>query len=274
MPEPADLRRPLAAGDLSPPPGTIWSGVQLRPSTPSSNDELVALARAGAEHGTVLLAEEQTSGRGRHDRSWSAPARSSLMVSALLRPQTDPSTWGWVPLLTAVAVAETVAMAGVHRPQVKWPNDVLVSGRKIAGVLCEVVPPEAPAVPLARPAVVAGWGLNVSQTAPELPGASATSLLLERADTDRPQLLRHALDRWSFWYRQWEDGDLARVRRAYEALSSTLGAQVRATLPGGGTVEGAAVGLADGGGLVVSADGQDIVVAAADVVHVRPLLPP
>lgn len=274
MPEPADLRRPLAAGDLRPPPGTIWTDVRSIAATPSSNDELAAAARAGAEHGTVLLAEEQTSGRGRRDRSWSAPPRSSLMVSALLRPRADPSTWGWVPLLTAVAVAETVMAAGLHRPQVKWPNDVLVSGRKIAGVLCEVVPPDAPAARSARPAVVAGWGLNVSQTVSELPGASATSLLLEHADTDRPRLLRHALDRWSHWYRQWDGGDIASVRGAYEALSSTLGAQVRATLPGGRTVEGAAVRLAEGGGLVVSVDGADVEVVAADVVHVRPLLPP
>lgn len=191
------------------------------------------------------------------------------MVSALVRPRVEQSQWGWLPLLTAVAVAETVAYAGVARPVVKWPNDVLVGDRKIAGVLCEVVPEGSATSDSPGPAVVAGWGLNVSQSAEELPHDAATSLLLEGADTHRPALLRHALHRWSHWYGRWEQGDHAGVRLAYESCSSTLGSRVRAVLPGGRTLEGTAVSLAEGGGLVVRVGAEEVVVAAADVVHLR-----
>jgi BirA family biotin operon repressor/biotin-[acetyl-CoA-carboxylase] ligase len=248
----ADLRRPLLAEELTPRPGDLWSSIEVVISTPSSNADLARRARAGARHGAVLVAEEQTAGRGRRDRGWSAPAHSSLMVSALVRPRVDQSQWGWLPLLTAVAVAEAVGFAGVAHPEVKWPNDVLVGGRKIAGVLCEVVPEGGTTTADPRgPAVVAGWGLNVSQSAEELPQAGATSLLLEGAHTDRTALLRHALHRWSHWYHRWEQGDRAGIRGAYESCSSTLGTRVRAALPGGRTLEGMAVTLAEGGGLVV-----------------------
>jgi BirA family biotin operon repressor/biotin-[acetyl-CoA-carboxylase] ligase len=192
------------------------------------------------------------------------------MVSAVLRPRVDPSQWGWLPLLTAVAVADVVGFAGVARPEVKWPNDVLVGGRKVAGVLCEVVPEDAPAAgDRSGPAVVAGWGLNVSQSVDELPHAGATSLLLEGAQTDRAALLRHALHRWSHWYHRWETGDASGVREAYESCSSTLGTRVLAALPDGRSLEGTAVALAEGGGLVVRVGGDEVVVAAADVVHLR-----
>jgi BirA family transcriptional regulator, biotin operon repressor / biotin---[acetyl-CoA-carboxylase] ligase len=260
----ADLRRPLLPEVLVLRPDDLWTSIEVLPSTPSSNAELVRRARAGAAHGAVLVAEEQTAGRGRRDRGWSAPAHSSLMLSALVRPRVDPNEWGWLPLLTAVVVADVVSFAGVPRPEVKWPNDVLVGGRKIAGVLCEVVPEEEP-----RPAVVAGWGLNVSQSADELPHGGATSLMLEGGRTDRDALLRHALHRWSHWYRRWEQGDRAAVRAAYQSCSSTLGTRVRAALPGGRTLEGTAVALAEGGGLVVRVGADDVVVAAADVVHLR-----
>lgn len=270
MPDVADLRRPLPPEELVPRPGDLWTSIEVLTSTSSSNAELVRRARAGARHGAVLVAEEQTAGRGRRDRGWSAPAHSSLMVSAVVRPRVDPSQWGWLPLLTAVAVAEVVGFAGVARPEVKWPNDVLVGGRKIAGVLCEVVPEDGPAATLRPgPAVVAGWGLNVSQSADELPDAGATSLLLEGAHTDRAALLRHALHRWSHWYQRWEQGDRTGVRVAYESCSSTLGTRVRAALPGGRALEGTAVTLAEGGGLVVRVGADEVVVAAADVVHLR-----
>lgn len=266
MPDAADLRRPLSRDELARGEDTIWTALELVERTPSTNADLVARARASAAHGLLLVTEEQTAGRGRHDRTWNAPARSSVMVSALLRPRQDPATWGWVPLLTAVAVAETVQWAGADCT-IKWPNDVLVADRKVAGILCEVVPGG-----VGGAAVVAGWGLNVSQTAAELP--AGTSLLLAGARTDRAALLRHALGRWSHWFRRWDDGDGGGVRQAYEARSSTLGRRVEAHLPGGTTLEGVATAVAETGALVVHADGRDVVVAAGDVVHLRAVLPP
>lgn len=270
------MRRPLLPQHVALPRDTLWTSLQLLPSTPSTNAELAERARKGAAHGTLLVAEEQTAGRGRRDRTWSAPAHSSLMVSALVRPRADPALWGWLPLLTAVAVAEAVQGAGAADTEIKWPNDVLVAGRKIAGVLCEVVPGTGDGTGdgAGRAAVVAGWGLNVDQAAGELPGPQATSLRLAGADTDRGRVLHRALERWSCWYRRWDGGDVAAVRTAYESLSSTLGAEVRALLPTGATVEGRAVALADSGGLVIRAGRREVVVAAADVVHLRPVLPP
>ncbi len=155
------LRRAVADADL-------WTTVDVVDSLGSSNVALAERARAGAPSGSVLVAEEQTAGRGRRDRGWSAPPYSSVMVSMLVRPEVDPARWGWIPLLTALAIVDAVRAVGV-RATVKWPNDVLVGDRKLAGVLCEVVPT------MQGGAVVVGWGVNVDQFDAELPD-TATSL--------------------------------------------------------------------------------------------------
>ncbi len=257
-------RTPLNAQALSGQvvtPGGLWTSLEVADSVESSNVTLVQLASAGGASGTVLVAEEQTAGRGRHERSWSAPQYTSVMVSVLVRPSVEPARWGWVPLLTALAVVDALGQLGVSAT-VKWPNDVLAGHRKIAGVLCEVVP--APG----GSAIVAGWGINVDQVADEMPADTATSVRMEGGRVDRPALLVGVLAAWESWYLRWAADD-GRLVTAYTRYSSTLGQDVRLHLPDGGQLEGRATRIDAGGGLVVQAQGREHVVAAADVVHLR-----
>ncbi len=243
-------------------PRSMWSALDVVESLESTNLTMAQRARDGAGHGAVLVAEEQTSGRGRRERGWSAPRHSSVMISVLVRPDVPAVRWGWIPLLTGLAIVEAVEALGVSAT-LKWPNDVLVGGRKLSGVLCEVVP-----TPQGN-AVVAGWGINVDQSRSELPVATATSVRLSGGTVDRPGLLTGVLSAWQSWYFAWV-GDAADVRSSYEQHSSTLGEDVRAHLPDGSVLEGRAVRLGDGGELVLRVDGREREVASADVVHLRP----
>lgn len=269
------------------PSGPI-SRLDVLAQTGSTNADLVQHAQrepAGWPDLSVVAAEMQTAGRGRLDRSWSAPERSSLFVSVLLRPvnrqgRPVPTTaYSWLSLLAALAVAESVEDRTKIAPQLKWPNDVTVDGRKLAGVLATFVP-GAGAEP---PAVVVGVGLNVSLTEDELPVPTATSLLLEYAGTtDRNILLKSFLRTFADHYRSFcdADGDAAAPWTDGPALRDrvgdrmgTLGQDVRAELPDGGTLSGRALSLDARGALVVrDDDGERHTVSAGDVVHLRPLV--
>src|SRR3954451_16851238 len=114
-----------------------WTDLRVVDETGSTNADVAAAARAGSPEGLVVAAELQTAGRGRGDRTWQAPLRSGLAVSVLLRPRVPPETWGWLPLLAGVSVIGPVsAMSGLELG-LKWPNDVLVGDRKLAGLLAE-----------------------------------------------------------------------------------------------------------------------------------------
>jgi BirA family biotin operon repressor/biotin-[acetyl-CoA-carboxylase] ligase len=237
--------------------------VEVVERSPSTNDAVAARARGGEAEGLALVAEHQTAGRGRLDRSWVTPARAALTLSVLVAPQqVPPARWPWLPLLTGLAVTDALAAAGVAA-DLKWPNDVLLEERKVAGILVERVErgPEALAV--------VGIGLNVTATREELPVPTATSLLLAGADVDRSQLLGHLLDAFARRYDAWRDASGTGLRSAYAARCSTLGRRVRVDLPGADPLQGRAVGVDDGGRLQVD-DGREVhVLGAGDVVHVR-----
>lgn len=238
--------------------------VQVVQAAPSTNALVAARARSGAAAGLVVVAEHQTAGRGRLDRTWETPSRAALTVSVLLRPDLGPVDWPWLPLLTGVAVARALGELGVDAA-LKWPNDVLVADRKVAGLLAERVDTAA------GPAAVLGIGLNVTTTRAELPVDSATSLALEGSSVDRTVLMVKILTSLRREYDEWrgpvgQPGLLA----AYSALCTTLSRTVRVDLPSGEAVTGVAVGIAAGGGLVVGTGRNTVTVGAGDVVHVRP----
>jgi BirA family biotin operon repressor/biotin-[acetyl-CoA-carboxylase] ligase len=251
-------------------PDGFWTELTVVERTGSTNSDLAARAKAGAPEGAVLVAEEQSAGRGRLDRQWTAPPRSGLFFSVLLRPSGVPvERWGWLPLLAGVATATAVSRAGGVDTGLKWPNDLLVTvdgeERKTGGILAERAGDDG---------VVIGIGLNVSLREDELPVPAAGSLALAGAKgTDRDPLLRAVLRSLADWYGEWRtaggDPDASRLRPVYAAGCVTLGRAVRAELPGGDAVTGTAVTVDDDGRLVISSGGAERAVGAGDVVHLR-----
>jgi BirA family transcriptional regulator, biotin operon repressor / biotin---[acetyl-CoA-carboxylase] ligase len=254
-------------------PGGFVAALRVLPSVPSTNTALIAAAQDGAPHASVVVAEEQSAGKGRLGRTWTAPARSGLFVSILVRPELPASAWTWLPLLAGLATREAVARACHLEIGLKWPNDLVVAegefaDRKLGGILCETVPDEA--------AVVVGIGVNVTLRQQELPVPQASSLALAGAEsTDRDTLLRALLRSFGDWYARWSDAggdaDAAGLREAYLRACVTIGREVRAELPGERAVTGLASGVDRTGALLVStADQGETPIGAGDVVHLRP----
>lgn len=262
----AALRRALVR------PGGLWTELDVVQATGSTNTDLVTRAAAGAPEGAVLVAEEQTAGRGRLDRTWTAPPRSGLFFSVLLRPGAagvPVQRWGWLPLLAGVASAGALSRAAGVDTALKWPNDLLVTvegqERKFGGILAERT----------GDAVVIGIGLNVSLHADELPVPTAGSLALAGAvSADRDPLLRAVLRSIEEWYGEWRrfEGDpgACGLQETYAAGCATLGRRVRAELPGGGERVGEAVAIDGDGRLVLATEGGGREpVSAGDIVHLR-----
>jgi len=248
------LRRALVDG------GT-WRAVEVVERTESTNADLAAAARRGEPAGLVLLAEEQTSGRGRLNRRWEAPARACVLGSVLVRPVTPPSSWPLVALIAGVAVAEAVRSVASLPAVVKWPNDVLLSGRKVAGILAERV----------DDAIVVGIGINVSVRTAELAGPAATSVALEGGVADRESLAKETFRALGRRLAGWADanGAPSAVLPAYREICDTIGRDVVVELPEGDSMPGLAQAVDDTGRLVVRrADGETEALSVGDVVHV------
>jgi BirA family biotin operon repressor/biotin-[acetyl-CoA-carboxylase] ligase len=284
------------------PASGFWTAVDVVASTGSTNADLLARAEASspgagvseagvsvagvsvagasvagvsvasAPEGQVLVAEEQTAGRGRLGRSWVSVPGASLTFSMLLRPAAVPQELrGWLPLLAGVAVVTAVRDASGLPAMLKWPNDVLVSDRKLAGILAEQSSTGA--------AMVIGIGINVATPAAALPaspaGLPATSLLAEgAAGIEREALLIAVLrevERWYLAFSADADAERSGLLAEYRGLCGTLGRTVRVELPGGRVLAGTAVDIDPAGCLLVSEAGRGtpLQVSAGDVIHVR-----
>ena len=247
---PADL-----AGRL----GRPWVELDVVPETGSTNADLAAAARDGAVSGTVLVAGHQVQGRGRLDRTWTAAPGASLAISVLLRPPSaiPQKRWTWLPLMTGLAVAEALVGSAGVQAELKWPNDVLIGGRKVCGILAERV----------GDAVVIGMGINTRLGEEELPVPTATSLRLAGAVIADPELVLAVLDRLGAWYLRWLAG--ADLGPALAARCCTIGREVRMELPAAAPVRGVAVGIDVDGRLLVRTGEVVRPFSAGDVVHLR-----
>lgn len=258
---PLDKARLAAVTDLV--AGVV---VEVLEQAPSTNAVAVERARAGAPEGLVVVAEHQEAGRGRLDRTWTTPPRSAVMFSLLLRPTAPTRSWPWLPLLTGYAVGKALTARGLDAG-VKWPNDVLIGDRKVAGILVERVETST------GPAAVVGVGLNTSMTEAELPVPQATSLAVETgAQPDRTEVLLDLLAAIKETYDAWQaGGDLNGMRLAdsYTRSCITVGRDVRVDLPDGSVLEGRATGIDPTGQLVVTTAAGERHVGAGDVVHAR-----
>jgi BirA family transcriptional regulator, biotin operon repressor / biotin---[acetyl-CoA-carboxylase] ligase len=265
-----DTRPPLDVDRLRASLGPPWRRIDVVEETGSTNADLLDRAAAGEDvDGAVLLAEYQTAGRGRHGRHWSAPSRSQIALSVGVGvADVPPAAWGWLPLVTGVAVVDAVTEVAGIAAGLKWPNDVLAGPAetpgKLAGILAEVAAP--------KPLVVVGLGLNVTMTAAEAPDPVATSLaLLGAAETDRTVLAEAVLRQLATRIDAWRSagGADAALADAYRSRSRTLGARVRAALPGDQTVEGVAEDIDELGRLVINTGTQLEPVSAGDITHLR-----
>lgn len=220
----------------------------------------------GHPHLSVVLTRDQRAGRGRLDRTWTAPPECALAVSVLLHVGAVPvHARGWIPLIAGVAMCRAIGdQLHGHEVALKWPNDVLVDGRKICGILAEVLPTDPHAV-------VVGAGVNTTMSSAELPVPTATSFAAvgETADEDRllADFLTGLRDRVAALAVAGCAPDALRDEVA--GLCATIGSDVAVSLPDGTTLEGHATGLDADGRLVVDVLGVETVVGAGDVVHVR-----
>lgn len=246
------------AGELA---GGVWRQVETVGSIGSTNAELGARARAGAASGQVLVADHQSSGRGRFARVWETPPGRSVAISVLLRPPVmDPRRWLWLPALTGLAVTDGLRTATAVDARLKWPNDVLIDGRKVCGILAERVEGDPPAV-------VIGMGINTLLSEDELPVPTATSLALAGAEVVPGEIVREILRALERWYLAWTQG--SDLREAYAERCDTVGRPVRVVLSPSESVEGEAVGVDPDGQLLVRTATGVRPFSAGDVWHLR-----
>ncbi|WP_052218623.1 biotin--[acetyl-CoA-carboxylase] ligase [Thermincola ferriacetica] len=239
-------------------PGEITAGLKTRvigsrivhfDTIGSTNDKGKELAANGAPEGLVIVAEEQTTGRGRLGRTWSSPKGRGIWMSVILRPEINPMDAPKLTLLTAVALARTFDSYPGIQPGIKWPNDVFIKGKKIAGVLTEMN------AELERiNYVVVGIGVNVNTSRAELPPEIeniATSLYIETGKSwSRKDFLTKLLEELEALYLSFKMGEYAAVVEEWKKYSVTLNKKIKVTSPGV-ALEGTAVDLDDDGALIV-----------------------
>jgi BirA family biotin operon repressor/biotin-[acetyl-CoA-carboxylase] ligase len=260
--EPAPAWSPLDREALAEAAGASWS-VRLLPTAGSTN----AVAAQEPVAGSIVVADHQTAGRGRLDRQWETPPGTALTFSLVVDPGLPDQDWPVLPLAVALAVADGVRRATGLRPQLKWPNDLLLgtSGgeeRKVAGILLERVTSPDPA---GRPLAIIGIGINVALSEDQLPVPTATSLAIAGADADRTAVFG-AVARELATILAALSASPRTVLDRYRAECSTVGREVEVHLPDGEIFAGTAEAVDERGRLVVAGRA----VGAGDVVHVRP----
>jgi BirA family biotin operon repressor/biotin-[acetyl-CoA-carboxylase] ligase len=219
----------------------------------STQTEARRLAETGAPEGTVVRAEHQTRGRGRLGRDWVDEPGSALLASIILRPPVEVPRLPQLSLVAGIAVAEAIGEASGLPVAVAWPNDLLIRGLKVAGILAESFAGSGGAGAV----VILGIGINVNQTRfPEELESRATSLALEAGHLlDRERLLTAVLEHLETWYRRWVAEGFGPIREAWRRGSVTLGRRV--TTDGGAA--GIAEDLAEDGALLVRTDAGALV---------------
>ena len=267
-----------------------WKNVELLDEVDSTNSYALARPRPWS----LVAAHAQVAGRGRLTRSWQVPAGKSVSMSAVLPLPAQHELWGWVPLFIGLAAHRAVMrLAPEVGASIKWPNDLIVTmrgdgacpartddeeagngndtgaalGRKLAGTLCQVAP-----VPGEEGVVIAGIGLNVSQTREELPIAAATSLAVEGASVTRDEALMELARQVYQVGLTWRDSAEAHaLQDEVRERCSTIGSSITIHLPDGNSQATRAVGIDEDGRLItkVHAGGPKVAYAVGDINHVR-----
>lgn len=269
----ADIQNTLATKALG-------QHLHLHQEIASTNSEALSLAQAGAPHGTVVVAEQQSAGRGRRTRHWYSPPNTNIYCSVVVRgigPILTLSEWlSWVPLVSAMAVADAVQTTASLSLSLKWPNDLLFQDRKVGGILCESAHLSSDI-----PIVVIGIGLNVNlrtDAFPEDLRQTATSLYeISKVFIDRSSLITQLLLELERGLEALRTDGPDHLRRAYVARCGTLGRRIRVLLGQDQELQGTAESIGIDGALQVrplptsSATPTATLfnIRAADVVHLR-----
>ncbi len=249
--------------------GTRFADVRRLAEVTSTNQVVAELACEGAPEGVVVVADHQSAGRGRRGRSWDAPPGSSVLVSVLLRPgATLADAPQLVSMMAGVAAVDACTAAAGFQPRLKWPNDVVVGGRKLGGILVELV-----GAPPAGGVVVVGIGLNVSWPRPfprHLGDTAVDATEVAGRPVEREAVLTALLVELDRWYDTvMSPGGRLELLARYRDLCDTPGRRVRVEMPEGTVVEGLAEEVGADGALAVQTAHGRVEVRAGDVVHLN-----
>jgi BirA family biotin operon repressor/biotin-[acetyl-CoA-carboxylase] ligase len=234
--------------------GSYWR-VSVFQSLTSTQSELIG--KENLQHGEVFVTEFQSAGRGRINRTFEATESSALLFSLYLEPKRNKMEWSAIPLLAGLSLVNALSNLDEKlETNLKWPNDLLIGERKVAGILAE-----------ARPdGVIVGIGLNVEMVKSELPVPTATSLKLENfAELNRNIILSEILTNLALTIELWESGSNIGFEQ-YRQVSSTLGKEVEVHLPSGEIISSRATGITDVGELQLANGAR---VNVGDVIHLR-----
>ena len=234
--------------------GSYWR-VSVFQTLTSTQSELIG--KENLQHGDVFVTEFQSAGRGRLDRTFEATESSALLFSLYLEPKRDKSEWSAIPLLAGLSLVNALKnLDGKLATNLKWPNDLLIGDKKLAGILVE-----------ARDCgVVVGIGLNVDMNKSELPVPTATSLALENfAELKRNVILPEILKNFALTIELWESGSSIAMEQ-YRQVSSTLGKEVEVHLPSGEILNSRATEINEMGELQLASGAR---VNVGDVIHLR-----
>ncbi|UCD64734.1 MAG: biotin--[acetyl-CoA-carboxylase] ligase [Candidatus Zixiibacteriota bacterium] len=245
----------------------IGRAIHCYQSVKSTNDIAIALAEKGQKEGTIVTAEEQTRGKGRLGRSWHSPARAGIYISIILRPRFEPELAPGLAIMTSLALADTLNSFCPGSVRIKWPNDIQIGGRKVAGILTELSAEKS-----GIDYVVIGTGINVNHRPGDFPEdlrAIATSVRAAvRKKVRRIELLQDFLRRFEKEYLRYTKRQLAPSRRRLLAYSSLIGSTVKLSI-GRKTVEGLAVDINKAGELVIERDGRRQAVSSGEVTVIK-----
>lgn len=230
-------------------PGTFGNRLRILEKTESTQNEAAAWAKEGVPEGAVVLAEEQTGGRGRQGHVWHSPAGKGVWMSIVLRPRIPLPYTPHLTLLGAVAMFRAMKKLTSAPLGIKWPNDILADGKKVAGILLESAAEDERLL-----YVIAGIGISVNLDSADFPEElqeRATSLkIVTGQEVDRASLVAACLQELEQLYRLYEEEGFAPIRTLWEAQSITLGRQVTIHTPQG-PLQGVAVGLDQSGALLL-----------------------
>jgi BirA family biotin operon repressor/biotin-[acetyl-CoA-carboxylase] ligase len=254
----------LGPAELAPHLTGSWRDVRWFAEVDSTQRVARDLARAGAAEGTVVIAEAQTAGRGRLGRTWHSPPGQNLYCSIVLRPRLAPAAVPQIALVAGVAVAAAIQEVTGVTPRIKWPNDVLVEGRKVSGILTEM---EAEVDRVHH--VVAGIGVNLNATRsafpPDLRGKVTSLRLVTGKPVDRAAFTGRLLAALEPRYGRFLGAGFALLRPEWESYSCLTGTEIRVASPEG-EVAGRVVGLDDDGALMLQLpDGTTSRIVAGEV---------